>query len=118
MLAHEMAHIGRADYVSGIVAQFGLVLHFYHPLIHWLVARLRLQQELAADALGAPLAGGRGPYLLALSRLALRPEENPLAWPARTFLPAGGHLIRRIQMLKENDQDRIDLCRWQRASSR
>ena len=43
-------------------------------------------------------------YLLALSRLALRPEENSLAWPARTFLPTGGHLIRRIQMLKENVQ--------------
>jgi beta-lactamase regulating signal transducer with metallopeptidase domain len=108
VLAHEMAHIGRADYLSGIVAQFGLVLHFYNPLVHWLISRLRLQQELAADALGAPLAGGRRPYLLALSRLALRPEENAFAWPARTFLPAGGHLIRRIQMLKENarGQDR------------
>jgi hypothetical protein len=108
VLAHEMAHIGRADYLSGIVAQFGLVLHFYNPVVHWLISRLRLQQELAADALGAPLAGGRRPYLLALSRLALRPEENTFAWPARTFLPAGGHLIRRIQMLKENarGQDR------------
>ena len=59
VLAHEMAHIGRADYLSGIIAQLGLAVHFYHPLVHWLVLRLRLQQELAADALGAPLAGGR-----------------------------------------------------------
>ena len=102
VLAHEMAHIGRADYVSGIIAQIGLVLHFYHPLVHWLVSRLRLQQELAADAVGAPLAGGRRAYLLALSRLALRPDENLLAWPARTFLPARGHLFRRIQMLQRN----------------
>ena len=61
VLAHEMAHIGRADYVSGIVAQIGVMVQFYHPLVHWLVARLRLQQELAADAVGAPLAGGRSP---------------------------------------------------------
>ncbi len=101
VLAHEMAHIARADYALGVVAQLGLSLHFYHPLVHWMVGRLRLQQELAADALGAQLAGGRHRYLVALSRLALRPEENPLSWPARTFLPARGHLIRRIQMLKE-----------------
>ena len=61
VLAHELAHIARADYASGIVAQLGLALHFYHPLIHWMVARLRLQQELAADALGA--ACGRAPFL-------------------------------------------------------
>ena len=106
VLAHEMAHIGRADYVLGIVAQLGLALYFYHPLVRWLVARLSLGQELAADALGAELAGGRGHYLVALSRMALRPEEKLFAWPARTFLPAGGHLIRRIQMLKENSPGR------------
>jgi beta-lactamase regulating signal transducer with metallopeptidase domain len=104
VLAHELAHVARADYASGIVAQLGLALHFYHPLIHWMVARLRLQQELAADALGAPLVGGCHSYVFALSRMALRPEEEPLAWPARTFLRSGGHLIRRIQMLRERLQ--------------
>ena len=104
VLAHEMAHIGRGDYLSGIVAQLGLAVHSYHPLVHWLVSRLRLQQELAADALGARLAGGRQRYLRALSRMALRPEEKPLAWPARTFLRSSGHLIRRIQMLRERLQ--------------
>jgi BlaR1 peptidase M56 len=105
VLAHELAHIARADYAAGIVAQLGLALHFYHPLIRWMVGRLRLQQELAADDLGAPLAGGRGCYVLALSRMALRPEEKkPLAWPARTFLASGGHLIRRIEMLREKLQ--------------
>jgi hypothetical protein len=104
VLAHELAHIARADYAAGIVAQLGLALHFYHPLVHWIASRLRLQQELAADALGASLAGGRDCYLVALSRMALWSEEKSPAWPARTFLAPGGHLIRRIQMLKEKVQ--------------
>jgi beta-lactamase regulating signal transducer with metallopeptidase domain len=104
VLAHELAHIARSDYAAGIVAQLGLALHFYHPLVHWMVARLRLQQELAADAIGATLAGGRHSYVIALSRMALRPEEKPLAWPARTFLASGGDLIRRIQMLRQKLQ--------------
>ena len=109
VVGHEIGHVTARHSVQQMtrqqLAQIGLVVQFYHPLVHWLVARLRLQQELAADAVGAPLAGGRSPYLIALSRLALRPNENPLAWPARSFLPAGSHLIRRIQMLKENAQE-------------
>jgi beta-lactamase regulating signal transducer with metallopeptidase domain len=102
VLAHEIAHVVRADYAAGLAAQMSLALHFYHPLVHWITARLQLQQELAADAQAAQLTGGRHGYLLALARLALRTETSRLAWPARTFLPARGQLIRRIHMLRQN----------------
>ncbi|HWE40444.1 MAG TPA: M56 family metallopeptidase [Isosphaeraceae bacterium] len=103
VLAHELAHVRRADFASGLLARVATAIHFYHPLAHWLAARLRLQQELAADALGARFAGGRRVYLLALSRLALRQDGRPPSWPARAFLPARGTLIRRIAMLRTND---------------
>jgi BlaR1 peptidase M56 len=101
VLAHELAHIARADYAAGVAARFGLALYFYHPLVHWMVARLQLQQELAADAVAARIAGGKRVYLLALSRLALKTHKRLLVWPASTFLPKNGHLIRRIHMLKD-----------------
>src|SRR5439155_1554329 len=88
VLAHEVAHVRRADYAAWLVARFSVALHFYHPLAHWLAARLHLQQELAADALGACHAGGRQAYLRALARLALRQEETVCTGPARAFLPA------------------------------
>jgi len=99
VLAHELAHIVRADYAAGLLARLTLALHFYHPLVRWMTGRLLAQQELAADALGARFGGGRDSYLLALSRLALRQNERASFWPARTFLPARGTLIRRIEML-------------------
>lgn len=102
VLAHEVAHIASSDYATGVVARLGLALHFYHPLVHWTVARLLLQQELAADAQGARLVGGSRTYLRALSRLALRLEERSWASPAKMFLPARGQLIRRIHVLKSN----------------
>ncbi len=101
VLAHEVAHIARADYATGVVARFGLALHFYHPLVHWMVGRLQLQQELAADAQATVLAGGQREYLLVLSRLALQMEKSRPAWPATAFLRENGHLIRRIHVLKE-----------------
>jgi hypothetical protein len=102
VLGHELAHIFRYDYQTGVVARTAMALYFYHPLVHWLAARLRLQQELAADALGAMFAGGRARYLRSLSRLALRQDGRLPCWPARAFLPAKGTLIRRITMLRED----------------
>ncbi len=101
VLAHELAHVCRDDYLTGVLAQAVRALYFYHPLVHWLARRLRLEQELAADALGAPFAGGKARYLRSLSRLALRQDGRLPCWPARAFLPAKGTLIRRIAMLRE-----------------
>ncbi len=104
VLAHELAHVRHGDYLAGLAARLGVALHFYHPLVYWLAARLHLQQELAADALGAAHSGGRGPYLKALARLALRQDGRPLGWPARTFLSPNGTLMRRVHMLRTKDR--------------
>ena len=101
VLAHELAHVVRGDYAAGLIARLAVALNYYHPLVHWAAGRLRMQQELAADAIGARYAGG-GSYLVALSRLALRQDGTSPCWPARAFLPARGTLIRRIAMLRDD----------------
>lgn len=101
VLAHEIAHIARHDFATWVAAQLALVFHFYHPLVHWLAARLRLEQELAADAAAAQLSGGQRLYLTTLAGMALRQSDRPLAWPARTFLPTRGTFMRRIEMLRD-----------------
>lgn len=100
VLAHEIAHVCRGDYLAGLVARISLALNFYHPLVRWLAGRLQLQQELAADALAAPFAGGADSYLQSLSRLALAQDGRSVAWPARTLLSSPGTLMRRIHMLR------------------
>ncbi len=106
VLAHEMAHVCRADYPIGLAAQLSLAMHFYHPLAHWLASRLRLQQELAADAWGAVLSGGHRPYLTALARMALRQDDRPDPWPARAFLSNRGTFLRRIEMFRDSNRIR------------
>jgi beta-lactamase regulating signal transducer with metallopeptidase domain len=101
VLAHELAHVARQDFATWIAAQLALVFHFYHPLVHWLAARLRLEQELAADAAAAQITGGQRLYLTTLAGMALRHSDRPLAWPARTFLPTRGTFMRRIEMLRD-----------------
>ncbi|MCA9108762.1 MAG: M48 family metalloprotease, partial [Planctomycetaceae bacterium] len=104
VLAHELAHVARNHFVSWLIAQTGLVLHFYHPLLHWLASRLRLEQEFEADALAAQITGGSRPYLETLARLALHQDEASVSWPARAFLPTRRTLLRRIDMLRDSRQ--------------
>lgn len=102
VLAHEIAHITRGDFLAGVAAQVGVVLHFYHPLVHWLANRLRLEQELAADALAAQVVGGSRAYLHAIGELALQHTNEPVGWPAHTFLPTRRTFLRRIEMLRDS----------------
>ena len=101
-LAHEIAHAKSQDYLALLGGQLGVTLHFYHPLVHWLMNRLRLEQELAADAAAASVSGGQRQYLRTIAELALRRQDRPLSWPARSFLPSRNTLIRRIAMLRDS----------------
>ncbi len=101
VLAHEIAHVGRGDFGTHLVAQVGLALHSYHPLVHWLAGRLRLAQELAADAAAARVAGGRRSYLMTLAGLALAQPATRVAWPAQAFIPSRHMFLRRIEMLRD-----------------
>jgi beta-lactamase regulating signal transducer with metallopeptidase domain len=100
VLAHELAHVSRGDYLSGLVARLATALHFYHPLAHWLARRMRFEQELAADACGVACSGGKESYVVALARMALAQDNRALAWAARPFLPNRSTFLRRIEMLR------------------
>ncbi len=105
VLAHELNHIRRRDCITALFAEVGRVLHFYHPLMHWLANRLRLEQELAADAVAARHIGGQRRYLCILAEMALSDSSRGPAWPARAFLPSHRTFMRRIEMLKKNPLD-------------
>jgi beta-lactamase regulating signal transducer with metallopeptidase domain len=102
VLAHEIAHARSHDFLALVLGQLGVMLHFYHPLVHWLMSRLRLEQELAADAAAASISGGQRQYLMTIAELALRQQGRPLSWPARTFLPTQSTFLRRIAMLRDS----------------
>lgn len=116
VLAHEVAHVAEGHYLAGLIAQLCVAFHFYHPLAHALAAWLRLDQELAADALGARFGGGATHYLRTLSRMALRQDDRPAWGPARSFLPGRETLIRRIAMLRKQDDGAVLTARRPRRA--
>lgn len=101
VLAHELAHIQQHDYLTILGAELSRSLYFYHPLVHWLVSRLRLEQELTADESAAETSGGADSYLIVLAEMAVSQTPHRLTGPARAFLPTHSTFMRRIEMLKQ-----------------
>jgi hypothetical protein len=107
VLAHEMMHVRRHDYLVGIIARLAAVLHFYNPLVWWMTKDLCLAQETIADDSAAREVGGREQYLVALSKLALRQDRSVNSLPVLAFaFTSSTFLMRRIKMLQTKDGQR------------
>ncbi|GAB1847665.1 hypothetical protein MyNCGM683_25170 [Achromobacter xylosoxidans] len=100
LLAHELAHVRRHDYLVNLLQHAAEVLLFFHPSIWWLSRRLRIERERIADQMAATLIGSPMPLARALHALARAATESPapVAPAARD-----GDLLDRIRRLARPD---------------
>lgn len=95
LLAHELAHIRRHDYLVNLAQHAVEALLFYHPVVWWLSRRIRDEREQIADDIAARALGEPRRLALALQELErFQFDTTPLALAAH-----GGHLMSRIQRL-------------------
>jgi len=99
ILAHELAHIRRGDFLVNLLQSLVEVLLFYHPAVWWLSARIRAERELCCDDVAAELCGD--PLLLARALTDLEAlREAPAPTPTHLALAAnGGSLMHRVRHL-------------------
>jgi predicted nucleic acid-binding Zn-ribbon protein len=99
LLAHELAHIRRHDYLVNLLQNAIEAVLFYHPVTWWLSHRIRVEREQIADQLAAEVVCAPRRLALALSELSDL-QRTPLA-PALHLMQAaqGGQLMSRIQQL-------------------
>jgi beta-lactamase regulating signal transducer with metallopeptidase domain len=103
-LAHEWTHIRNGDLWLLAVSRLLLPLFFAHPLYAWLRRRIRMDQELLADAAGARDIGPIA-YSEALVTWARAPERRIFDPFARSLgLGAwSSSLTRRVALLLDRD---------------
>ena len=70
VLAHEEAHIRRADWAIGVMARINCCVFWFHPLSWWLKRELALLAEYACDDLVLTQTGDRREYARALLEIA------------------------------------------------
>jgi beta-lactamase regulating signal transducer with metallopeptidase domain len=97
LLAHELAHIRRHDYLVNLLQSMVEALLFYHPVVWWLGRRIRHAREEAADQLAAVHACPPGRLAHALAALADLQASGGL--PALAPAARGGSLLGRIERL-------------------
>jgi uncharacterized protein (TIGR03435 family) len=95
LLAHELAHIRRHDYLVNILQSIAEALLFYHPAIWWISNQLRNERELCCDDAAVAISSDALTYVRALAGLeSCRPAHFQPALAAN-----GGSLRGRIARL-------------------
>jgi bla regulator protein blaR1 len=98
ILAHELAHIRRHDYLVNLLQTLVETVLFYHPAVWWLSRRIRIERENCCDDLAVSLCGDPVAYAHALADLeSLRSGPHPDHHIA--MAATGGSLLMRVRRL-------------------
>lgn len=95
ILAHELAHIRRHDYLLNMLQTAIETLLFYHPAVWWVGKRIRQERENCCDDLAVTACGDALTYARALTAL----EQLRCASPQLAMAATGGSLYARIRRL-------------------
>src|SRR3954447_3106687 len=97
LLAHELAHVRRHDYLVNVLQGIAETLLFYHPAVWWISNQIRAEREHCCDDLAVAASGDVLVYARALAELeSMRPAHFKAALSA-----SDGSLLRRIERLAD-----------------
>ena len=86
VLAHELAHVRRADFLCNLLQTLVETLFFFHPAVWWMGNRIRHERELCCDDLALKICPNPVMYATALFRLE---EQRARHW--RLAMALDGH---------------------------
>jgi bla regulator protein BlaR1 len=94
VLAHELAHVRRRDYLANLIQTAAEALLFHHPAAHWLSRRIRTEREYCCDDVAVSVGANAAEYARALAAIDDARDDCRLAVAA-----ASGTLLDRIQRI-------------------
>jgi len=93
ILAHELAHIRRNDYLLNFLQTGIETLLFYHPAVWWVGRQMRLEREHCCDDMAVAVCGSAFEYASALAEM----EQIRDRIRAPALAATGGELLGRIR---------------------
>jgi beta-lactamase regulating signal transducer with metallopeptidase domain len=107
ILAHELAHIRRHDYLVNVIQCAVEVVMFYHPATWWVSSAIRRERESCCDDLAVAACRDRVTYARALA--AMEGLRVPVFSPS----PAanGGILLARVRRILEPQEESMNPVR-------
>jgi ankyrin repeat protein/beta-lactamase regulating signal transducer with metallopeptidase domain len=95
ILAHELAHIRRHDFLVNAIQRAVECVLFYHPAVWWVSGRIRVERERCCDDLAVRVCGDRLVYAEALIAL----EKARSIEPALAVSAAGAGVTDRVRRI-------------------
>jgi bla regulator protein BlaR1 len=92
ILAHELAHVRRRDYLANLLQMGAETMLFHHPGARWVSRRIRTEREYCCDDVAVTIGTDAGDYARALAALDDARDDCRMAVAA-----ASGTLLDRIQ---------------------
>ncbi|HMX28409.1 MAG TPA: M56 family metallopeptidase, partial [Blastocatellia bacterium] len=104
VVAHELAHIKRWDYLTNLLQRLAQAFLFFHPAVWFIGRQLMIERELACDDWAVKMCEPRR-YASCLTRLVeILSDSRPLAAAAGILF--GKHVIsRRVEMILNRDRN-------------
>lgn len=102
LLAHELAHISRNDWLVNAIQVVIETFLFYHPAVWWLSNGIRRERELCCDDMALAVIGNRVTYgrmLLELEQLRHPKPSMLIGIQSSSVAATGGDLVQRIRRL-------------------
>ena len=106
LLAHELAHVRRLDWIWNLAQHWVESVLFYHPAMWWLSERVREERELACDALAAEVGGDPLVLAEALANLQREQPRFAAAGAGLALAAQGGALRGRVAHLVQDRHER------------
>ena len=94
VLAHELGHIRRHDFLVNAMQSVVETLMFYHPAVWFVSRQIRVERENCCDDLAVSVSGDAILYARALAQL-----EELRATPLLAVAANGGSLLDRVRRL-------------------
>ena len=95
ILAHELAHVRRHDFVINLLQTMIESLFFYHPAVWWLSNRIRVEREHCCDDMVVTCIGNNVEYGRALLAIA----EHNRRYSVLALSVADGSLLSRVRRI-------------------
>ena len=116
VLAHELAHVRRRDYLVRWLEWLACVCFWWNPVVWWAQRNLRATEEICCDALVLsclkPKPGSYANSLLTAVEFLVSPDLRPPAMASE--INSGGFLERRFRMIVTETPIRAN-SRWLQA---
>ncbi len=109
ILAHEIAHVIRHDYLFNILQSLVEAIFYYHPAVWWMSAQIRDEREIACDEIAIELLHGNSmnyaKALVAIQEMAFFPLTPSLAFVGQSK----NQFLMRMQRILNQPQNKFNI---------